>query len=148
MADDRKYRHRGYMDSGSEAPRGPRARFEDAPSRTEGAPRGRSAGFDKELVVRCKKCGDAVRGLDSIESTTLCPKCGTALHACAQCRHFDPAARWECARHAKIPARVVDKTAANSCPVFEALTSFDLTGAKAVSTPTDARRAFDALFKK
>jgi len=148
MSDDRKYRHRGYMDSGSHTPRGPRGSFESAPPKTEGAPRGRSAGFDKELVVRCKKCGGAVRGLDAIETASLCPKCGTALHACAQCRHFDSGARWECAQNARIPARVPDKGAANACPAFEALASFDLTGTKAVSTPTDARRAFDALFKK
>jgi predicted RNA-binding Zn-ribbon protein involved in translation (DUF1610 family) len=148
MSDDRKYRHRGYMDSGSDKPRGPRGNFEGAPPKTEGAPRGRSAGFDKELVVRCKKCGEAVRGLDAIETATVCPKCGTALHACAQCRHFDSSSRWECRQHARIPARVPDKSAANSCPVFEALASFDLTGAKAASTPSDARRAFDALFKK
>jgi len=148
MSDDRKYRHRGYMDSGSDTSRGPRGSFEGAPPKTEGAPRGRSAGFDKELVVRCKKCGGAVRGLDAIETASLCPKCGTALHACAQCRHFDSGARWECAQNARIPARVPDKGAANACPAFEALASFDLTGTKAVSTPTDARRAFDALFKK
>jgi len=136
------------MDSGSEKPRGPRGHFEDTPPKTEGAPRGRSAGFEKDLVVRCKKCGDAVRGLEAIEPDSRCPKCGTALHACAQCRHFDSAARWECTQNAKIPARVVDKGAANACPAFEALASFDLTGSKAASTPSDARRAFDALFKK
>jgi len=148
MGDDRKYRHRGYMDSGSDASRGPRGHFESGPPKSEGAPRGRSAGFDKELVVRCKKCGDAVRGLDAIEPDSPCPKCGTPLHACAQCRHFDSGARWECAQNTKIPARVADKSAANACRAFDALASFDLTGTKAVSTPTDARRAFDALFKK
>jgi hypothetical protein len=89
-----------------------------------------------------------VRGLDAIETATVCPKCGTALHACAQCRHFDSGSRLECTQHAKISARIPDKSAANSCPAFEALASFDLTGTKAVSMPSDARRAFDALFKK
>ena len=136
------------MDSGSEPSRGPRSRVEDAAPRSEGAPRGRSAGLDKELVVRCKKCSGIVRGFDAIEIATACPKCGAALHACAQCRHFDPAARWECTRNDRIPARIPAKSAANSCPEYEALTSFDLTGAKAADSPADARRAFDALFKK
>ena len=137
------------MDSGSDAPRAPRGRAGEAPpSRTEGAPRGRSAGFDKDLVVQCKKCGQRVPGLDEIAPATVCPKCGGALHSCAQCRHFDSSARWECARHAEIPARVAVKTAANDCPLFSPLAGFDLTGTRASETPSDARRAFDALFKK
>lgn len=148
MSDDRKYRHRGYMDSGSDAPRAPRGRAEGTPPRTEGAPRGRSAGFEKDLVVQCKKCGQRVPGLDEIVPGTPCPKCGSALHACVQCRHFDPSVRWECARHAEIPARVPVKTAGNECPVFTPLAGFDLTGTRTAETPTDARRAFDALFKK
>ena len=148
MSDDRKYRHRGYMDSGASAPRGPRGRADDAPPRTEGAPRGRSAGFDKDLVVQCKKCGHRIPGLEEIAPGALCPKCQGALHACVQCRHFDSSARWECARNAEIPARVAVKTADNACPQFSPLAGFDLTGARAAETPGDARRAFDALFKK
>jgi hypothetical protein len=136
------------MDSGSEAPRGPRGRAEGAPPRTEGAPRGRSAGFEKDLVVQCKKCGQRIPGLDEIAPATACPKCGSPLHSCAQCRNFDSSARWECVRNAEIPARIPAKTAANPCPLFSPLAGFDLTGARAAETPADARRAFDALFKK
>jgi predicted RNA-binding Zn-ribbon protein involved in translation (DUF1610 family) len=148
VSDDRKYRHRGYMDSGSEAPRGPRGRSDDAPPRTEGAPRGRSAGLEKDLVVQCKKCSHRITGLEDIGPESRCPKCGAALHACVQCRHFDSAARWECARHAEIPARIAVKTAENACPAFAPLAGFDLTGTRASETPADARRAFEALFKK
>jgi hypothetical protein len=148
VADDRKYRHRGYMDSGSSPSRGPRSPEASPPSRSEGAPRGRSAGFEKDLVVACKKCGQKASGLDPIESATTCSRCGNPLHACAQCAHFDSAARWECTQNAKIPARITVKTAANGCPVYSPLASFDMTGPKTADTPSDARRAFDALFKK
>lgn len=139
------------MDSGSggDVPRGPRGRTDEgAPPRSEGAPRGRSAGFDKDLVVQCKKCGQRVPGLEEPVPGATCPKCGAALHSCVQCRYFDSAARWECSRHAEIPARVAVKTAGNECPVFSPLAGFDLTGTRAPETPSDARRAFDALFKK
>ena len=148
MSDDRKYRHRGYMDSGSEPSRGSRSRDDGVPPKSEGGPRGRSAGIDKALVVQCKKCGQTVRGFDDVTAGTVCPKCGASLHACAQCKHFDSGARWECRENARIPARIPVKTAANGCPVYEPLTSFDLTGAKAADNPADARRAFEALFKK
>ncbi len=137
------------MDSGGEAPRGPRRRPDDgSPQRSEGAPRGRSAGFDKDLVVQCKACGQRIPGLDDLAPGAACPKCGAALHSCVQCRHFDSSARWECSRSAEIPARIPVKTAGNECPVFSALAGFDLTGTRASSTPADARSAFDALFKK
>jgi len=136
------------MDSGAEPSRGRGHRDEGAARKSEGAPRGRSAGMDKDLVIQCKKCGNKVPGFDKVASQTACPKCGSALHACAQCRHFDPGVRWECTQNAKIPARVTVKTAPNDCPVFEPLASFDLTGTKAADSPADARRAFDALFKK
>lgn len=148
MSDDRKYRHRGYMDSGSSPSRGPRAPEDFAPPKSAGAPRGRSAGIDKDLAVQCKKCGQKAIGLDAIESGTLCARCGSPLHACAQCAHFDSGARWECTESARIPARVPAKTAANDCPLYSPLATFDMTGAKAVDSPADARRAFDALFKK
>jgi hypothetical protein len=136
------------MDSGSPSPRAPRGPAEGAPPRTEGAPRGRSAGFEKDLVVQCKKCGQRIPGLDEIVPASVCPKCGAPLHACVQCRRFDSTARWECVRHAEIPARVAVKTAANECPLFDPLASFDLTGARASEAPSGARSAFEALFKK
>jgi hypothetical protein len=145
---DRKYRHRGYMDSGGEEPSRRRGAGEGAPPRLEGAPRGRSAGLDKDLAVSCKRCGQNVRGIEEITPDSTCPGCGSPLHACLQCKHFDPAARWECSRNAGIPARVADKKAANSCELFSAAASFDLTGRRPEASAGDARKAFDALFKK
>jgi hypothetical protein len=144
MSDDRKYRHRGYMDSGSDSPRsrsrGPR------PDRTDGAPRGRGIDLDKAVVFACRVCGEKRRDPEEIRPDSRCSKCGADLHACRQCAHFDTGARFECTQ--QIPERIASKTRANSCSFYSPARSFDLAGSKAVDTPEDARAAFDRLFKK
>ena len=141
MNDDRKYRHRGYMDSGSESsarrPAGPRPPRE--------GPRGRGADQEKAVVFRCKHCGERVLDLDSIGVGALCRKCGEALHSCSQCAFFDTSARFECSK--PIPARIPAKKAGNECTFYAPAKTFDLTGARGTATPDDARSAFDALFK-
>ena len=140
---DRKYRHRGYMDSGGEssgrsAPRPPRAE--------DGAPRGRGIDVNKAVVFACRGCGEKRRDLEEIRPDTLCGKCGAPLHACRQCAYFDTSARFECGQ--PILQRITSKTAANACTFFSPARAFDLTGSRAVETPDDARTAFDNLFKK
>jgi len=143
---DRKYGHRGYMesdrsDSGPRRPSGPR------PDRPEG-PRGRGADQNKALVFQCKACGEKLRDLTTLTPDSKCAKCGADLHACAQCSNFDTSARWECSRWREIPARVPNKKLRNECPLFTPAKSFDLTGTRATETPDTSRAAFDALFKK
>jgi hypothetical protein len=89
-----------------------------------------------------------VQGFDQISPETSCLRCGQAIHSCLQCNFFDSSARWECARNERIPARIAVKTAKNACPEFAPAASFDLTGRKAVDSPSDAKKAFEALFKK
>lgn len=148
VPDDRKYRHRGYMDTGRDSE--PRRHSVDEPRQpsTPGAPKGRSAGIDKSLAVVCKQCGQSVRDAGEIAADTVCSRCGQPLHSCRQCTFFDSSARWECSRNESIPQRVAVKTAGNVCPVYSPLASFDLTGSKASDSPSDARKAFEALFKK
>jgi hypothetical protein len=141
---DRKYRHRGYMDSGGEETG--RRRGPSGPPRTEGAPRGRGIDLDKAVVFACKSCGEKRRDLEEIGPDATCRKCGADLHACAQCAHFDTSARFECAK--PIPARIPDKKKRNSCAFYSPARSFDLTGSRASATPDDARAAFDQLFRK
>ncbi|HTR02246.1 MAG TPA: hypothetical protein VMN82_03550 [Thermoanaerobaculia bacterium] len=142
MSDDRKYRHRGYQDSGNDGgvrrPAGPRPPKE--------GPRGRGVDQDKAVVFRCKHCGERVLDLDSIVVGATCRKCGGALHSCSQCSHFDTSARFECTQ--PIPARIASKKAANDCAFYAPAKTFDLTGSRGTATPDDARAAFDALFKK
>jgi hypothetical protein len=143
---DRKYGHRGYMesdrsDSGPRRPSGPR------PDRPEG-PRGRGADQNKALVFQCKACSEKLRDLTTLTPDSQCAKCGADLHACVQCSNFDTSARWECSRWKEIPARVSSKKLRNECPLFTPAKSFDLTGTRATETPDTSRAAFDALFKK
>ncbi len=140
---DRKYRQRGYQDSQSKgsggSDRGPSVR----PERPEG-PRGRGVGAHRDEVFRCKRCGE--RADADVKPESKCRKCGSDLHACVQCRHFDTLARFQCRQ--QIPAAIVAKSNANDCALYEPAISMDLKGSTSVDTPDQARSAFDKLFGK
>ncbi len=149
---DRKYGHRGYMESdrgssgsgsgsGGRRPSGPR------PDRPEG-PRGRGADQNKAFVFACRGCGEKRRDITDLRADSTCAKCGADLHSCVQCANFDTGSRWECARWKEIPARITAKKLRNECSLFTPARSFDLTGTRATETPDTSRAAFDALFKK
>jgi hypothetical protein len=156
LSDDRKYKHRGYQDSGGygsnsgggsndRTPREPRP---DPPrQRIEGAPRGRTAGGFGPEVFKCNSCGQQRISLDDPLPDELCVKCGADLHTCSNCRLFDTTTLWECREN--IPARVAGKQKRNECTFFQPKVVRDLAvGKGAVQTPDDARKAFDALFNK
>jgi len=92
-------------------------------------------------VVRCSQCGNV--GSPDIGYDARCPRCGTDLHACAQCTSFDPGSRFECMEN--IPARISPKNTRNSCELFSPRTTVE----RETTTPRtdDARKAFDDLFK-
>ena len=145
---DRKYRQRGYHDDDRERPSTPKTA---RPAPEPGAPAGArriSGDAPKTInmpgyreVVRCSQCGNV--GSSDIGYDSRCPRCGTDLHACAQCASFDPGSRFECME--TIPARISPKNAKNSCELFAARTTVE----RETTTPRtdDARKAFDDLFK-
>ena len=139
---DRRYRQKGYQDSArssrSDAPSG------GVPGRLEGGPRGRGSETNRAEVFRCKGCGE--KNDPEFPPEALCRRCGAALHACAQCRHFDTGAPRQC--RLPVPALISSKTARNDCALFEPILVADLTGSKAGGTPDQARSAFDKLFGK
>jgi hypothetical protein len=148
---DRKYRHRGYQDSGygsqkPSAPSGPRP--EPQNQRLEGAPRGRTAGGFGPAAFKCNQCGQLRHSLGEMTTADVCGKCGADLHTCGNCRLFDTTAPWEC--RADITARVPNKHTRNECSFFSPKIVKDLAADKGRTpqTPDDARKAFDALFKK
>ena len=133
---ERKYRQRGYQD---QAPR-ERERQRPAPAPARGEPRQPNMPGFKQ-VVRCARCGGPVSPPIGLEAT--CGRCGADLHACAQCGSFDTGSRFECLQ--PIPERVTPKDHRNACPLFEPRVTVEReTGS---TRPTDARRAFDDLFK-
>lgn len=153
---DRKYRHRGYQDAGGfsshgssgdqQRPQGPRP--EPQRQRMEGAPRGRTAGGFGPEAFKCNQCGQLRHSLSELTSDELCGKCGADLHTCGNCRFFDTTTLWECREN--IPARISGKHARNECTFFSPKIVKDLSADKGrqPQTPDDARKAFDALFKK
>src|SRR5436309_1247170 len=97
MSDERKYRHRGYQDSGSGGEERGRSGPQPPREKKEG-PRGRGLGAPTETVFRCAACGEKRLLEGEIALDTTCRRCGAPLHSCSNCQHFDTSARWEC-RH-------------------------------------------------
>ena len=144
---DRKYRQRGYQDE----PREPR-REGRPPEKKEYAPRGQPPIAPKTFnmpgfreVVRCARCGNELTVAAAWSPDATCVRCGSALHACAQCTHFDTSAPFECQQ--PIRARVSPKDARNECPSFQPRTTVERETKSSSSGAGGARQAFDDLFK-
>jgi len=149
-----KYRQHGYQDHDREdRPRGDkaegRAKSGEKPA-TPLAKRDYSMGPrpvnmpGTRVVSRCAQCGTV---LQEGSPTGLCPKCGFELHSCKQCMYFDPGKRFECMQ--PILARIAKKDVRNDCTVYEIRASREKeTSTPAARRPTDARQAFENLFKK
>ncbi len=134
---DRKYRQQGYRSEPprTEPPR-PRDRAPDAP---------RSGGLlEKRTVSRCAGCGATLPIATS--SLEVCLNCRAEIHACRQCTHFEPGHRFECTE--PIPERIADKNARNDCGRFSLRVTVEREASRDTTRPSDARRAFDNLFKK
>lgn len=134
----RKYKQRGYMDSGSE-------RREDRPktkNETFGPKTPQMPG--KHLVFRCASCGIILPA--GFDPKGKCPRCGFELHSCKQCTHFDPSARFECTQ--PITARIPKKDGPNECSYFSPRMTLERQTSPDSSAPDDPRKAFEALFKK
>ena len=108
MSDDRKYRQRGYQDSGQRGPKGPRPPKppqERAPGRVLQDASGPKTPnlMSAHEVFRCARCGNLLAV--PVAADAKCSRCGVDIHSCIQCVSFDTSERWECAQSAKLPAR-------------------------------------------
>ena len=151
---ERKYRQKGYQDTDK-----PEKKKDRAP---EGRPRQEQFGPRTPRMVgtvtraRCANCGAVL--LSGFDANGRCPRCNFELHCCKQCVHFDTAVRFECTQ--PIPERIAKKDARNDCSFYEFRTTVEkdtapsapvaARSAPAPNTgrPSDARKAFDDLFKK
>jgi hypothetical protein len=107
---------------------------------------------------RCFNC--AVTLPRDADFSGKCFKCGADLHCCKQCVHFDSSTRFQCTK--PIPARIAVKDQANSCELFTPRVTVArdaqpqgpaarVASSSALPAPrsaSDARAAFDSLFKK
>ena len=165
MEGERKYRQRGYQDSGRDSsssggpprqdrprPQGPRPPIDVTGPRL---PRM----VQSVAAARCFNCSTPLPS--DIDFRGSCPKCGAALHCCKQCAHFEPSTRFQCLK--PVPVRVVTKDQANQCDLFKPRVTVARDATPDSSNapggliapnvpeprnPNDARAAFDSLFKK
>lgn len=131
---DRKYRHRGYRESGNQGIGKPEK--PSAPS-TPGM-------LQSRAVFRCVDCGTLLPSLTDVPGQ--CPRCRSELHSCQQCAHFDSGSPFECTQ--PIPERIADKRARNDCTFFALRVTVEREKSSGSLDPEDARRAFHNLFKK
>jgi predicted RNA-binding Zn-ribbon protein involved in translation (DUF1610 family) len=140
---DRKYRQRGYQDS----------REQTQPKTSGDKPQRKGNSFGpraiqmpgRRTVSRCSHCGVLLQPTD--DPAAKCPKCGFDLHSCKQCSYFDPSSRFECTQ--PIPERISPKDTRNQCTFYamRVMVEKETSTPGGPSTPNDARRAFDNLFK-
>jgi hypothetical protein len=154
---DRKYKQKGYRDSDSEGKK------RERPERPSGEPRPKQDMLGPRtprmvgtvMRARCSSCGAVLA--PGFDPAGKCPRCQAEMHCCKQCVHFDTAAQFECTK--PIPERIAKKDAKNDCTFFELRMNVEKdtspvtyaapsTPATNGSRPTDARKAFEDLFKK
>lgn len=159
-----KYRHRGYRDDERQDER---ERPSRPPRRDPDLPGGRLA--DRQRVIRslkCHHCGSSLPVEQDARGEPLpirldaeCSHCGSPVHACRNCVHFDPDAAFECRRKVRQQYR---KVAANDCESFEPKLAVEMTrddsrtdgsaqptaALRAPRTSTEGRKAFEDLFDK
>ncbi len=140
-----KYRQRGYQERGEEEKRPPAGKSGPPVSKKDltFGPRPVNMPGTRQ-VSRCAQCGTVLQG---VPPDGKCGKCGFELHSCKQCMYFDPGSRFECMQ--PIQERVARKDAANQCTFYEIrVTREKETSTPAALKPSDARQAFENLFKK
>ena len=138
---DRKYRQRGYMDHDREPQRPkPQSNPQSKPAEREGPRSPKMMAFGE--TVKCASCG--AKAPTNIGAESSCTNCRAELHTCRQCTYFDPSARFECSK--PITVKIVNKNARNTCELFVPRTVVERQTSS--GAPTDARAAFNKLFKK
>ena len=141
---DRKYRQRGYQDSGASAEKKSFEKSDKPVKKDTFGPRPLQMPGTRD-VSRCAQCGTLLTALGELPER--CPKCGFELHSCKQCMYFDPSSRFECMQ--PIPERIPRKDVKNTCTLYSIrVTREKETTTPATAKPADARQAFENLFKK
>jgi hypothetical protein len=160
MDNDRKYKQRGYMDTGLDRSQEDRRRDDHARPQGPRLPLDVTGPRLPRLVqsvaaARCHNCATALP--PDADFRGNCPKCAAALHCCRQCAHFEPSKLFQCLK--PVPARIAIKDQANECALFEPRVTVARDGSPDATPPSpspnqsprgqnEARAAFDSLFKK
>jgi len=164
MDGDRKYRQSGYQDtdrgSGGFRSERPKQQGPRPPLDITGPKLPRLV--QNVVASRCFSCAATLPA--DMDFKGACPKCGAALHCCKQCVHFDSSTRFQCTK--PVPVRIPVKDQANECALFAPSVTVgrdvvhnggsyssstrvvDQSASQAPRSASDARAAFDSLFKK
>lgn len=130
-------------DGSAEAPKKDRGQ---RPNKPEGIKHyGMRNGGTAKSGMRCARCGKSINNFSEVALDAKCENCNNDLHTCTNCAFFTTSARYECSK--PIPARIAPKDGANECPLFSPAVFVERTF-ESGATPQDARKAWDALFKK
>ena len=160
MDNDRKYKQHGYREEVRERPSDGRS-FEERQRQPGPRPPIDVTGprlprlVQNVVASRCYSCSTTLPADTDFRGN--CPKCNAALHCCKQCAHFEPSKLFQCLK--PVPARIPVKDQANECEFFgpRVTVARDATATASqpvVNTnqsprgPSEARLAFDSLFKK
>jgi len=111
-------------------------------------PKGAAARIETrfQIITRCNNCAAEVQISGQLSAHEKCRNCGTDLHTCRNCLHFDPSARNEC--NQPVLVRVANKSANNFCDYFEPKVLVEKKGSGVASKTDSHRQAFLDLFKK
>ena len=168
MDGDRKYSSRGYQDSNRNDRRSGNGHHEERKQQGPRPPLDITGPRLPRLVqsVTASRCFNCTTLLQpGTDFTGTCPKCAAQLHCCKQCTHFEPATRFQCVK--PIPLRITVKDQKNDCPLFtprvtvardtssasngngnHGRSAMDSIMAAPPRNPSDAKSAFERLFKK
>jgi hypothetical protein len=135
---DRKYRQRGYNDSGRDRP----ARKTERPPENFGPKTPQFPGSHE--VTRCALCGKVLPA--GFDPNGKCTYCGFELHCCKQCTHFDTSRRNECSQ--PIPLRIARKDVRNECAFYAPRVTLERQTSPDSFRNQDPRKAFEDLFKR
>jgi len=138
-----KYRQHGYQDRGRDEERQKQSSERPVKKETFGPRALQMPGT--HTVLRCAQCGTLLTSIT--EPIGKCQKCGFELHSCRQCTYFDTSSRFECTQ--PIPERIPRKDERNQCTFYSMRVRVEKeTSTPSSARPTDARTAFENLFKK
>lgn len=94
--------------------------------------------------ARCHRCGAGISTTDRIGRRDTCPKCGSDLHCCLNCRFYEPGYHNDC-RETQAE-RQVDKEAGNFCECFAPRPG--VPGKPSSPATSDAHSRLQDLFRK
>jgi hypothetical protein len=97
-----------------------------------------------EVKVVCFQCHTELIFIDTVGFREECTKCGSDVHVCKNCEHYDPKVYNECKETSADKVR--DRDRANYCEYFRARGSASTSAAG--KAKNDLLSAAEALFKK